>query len=96
LLSHSPAGFENELVTNTMHGLEVNGMGRIRFELLTDPQNAVIDCAGARIVFEAPDLVQEFVPREYTPWTRNKETQNFEFQSGEDNWSVGAADLPPE
>jgi hypothetical protein len=62
-----------------MHGLEVNGAGRIRFELLTQPQNAVIDCAGARIVFKAPDLVQEFVPRDHPPRTREKEPENFEF-----------------
>ena len=79
LLSHSPPGFENESVTNTMHGLEVNGVGRIQFELLTQPQNAVIDCPGARIVFKAPDLVQEFVPRDHPPRTREEEPENFEF-----------------
>jgi hypothetical protein len=95
LLSHSPAGFENEPVANTMHGLEVNGLGRIQFELLTQSQNAVIDCAGAGIVFKAPDLVQEFVPRDHTPGTCDKESENFEFQSSEDNRHVQAADFPP-
>jgi len=92
----SPVGFENEFVTNTMHGLEVNGTRRVRLEFLTQPQNVVIDCAGAGIVFKAPDLVQEFVPRDHPPRTRDKESEDFELQSGEDNWSVRAADLHPE
>ena len=79
LLRHRPAGFENESVTNPMHGLEVNGTGRIRLELLAQPQNVVIDRAGAGIVFKAPDLVQEFVPRDHPPRTREKEPENFEF-----------------
>jgi hypothetical protein len=79
-----------------MHGLEVNGMGRIRLEFPPQPQNAVIDRAGAGIVFKAPDLVQEFVPRDHPPRTRDKEPENFELQSGEGNWSVRAADLHPE
>jgi hypothetical protein len=79
-----------------MHGLEVNGMGRIRLKFLTKPQNVVIDCASGGIVFKAPDLVQEFVPRDNPPRIRDKEPEEFELQSSEDNWDVGAADLHPE
>ena len=79
-----------------MHGLEVNGICRIRFEFLSQPQNVVIDRAGAGIVFKTPDLVQEFVPRDYPPLTRDKEPEDFELQSGEDNWDVRTGDLHPE
>jgi hypothetical protein len=36
-LSHDRAGFENELVTLTVHGVEVNGMGRIQLQFLAQP-----------------------------------------------------------
>jgi hypothetical protein len=89
----SLAGFENEFVTNTMHGLEVNGVGRIRLEFVSQPANVVIDCAGARIVFEAPDMAQEFIPRDYPPRTGYQEPEEFEFQGGEENWPVRAPDF---
>ena len=75
--------FENEPVTNTMPGLEVNGICRIRRELLTQPQNVVIDRADAGIVFKAPDLVREFVPRDHPPRTRDKEPEDFELEGSE-------------
>jgi hypothetical protein len=96
LLSCSPAGFENEFVTDTMYGLEVNGPSRIQLKFFTQPQNAVIDRAGAGIVFKAPDLVQEFVSRDSPPRICDKESEDFELQSSEDNWDVRAADLDPE
>ena len=64
---HRASVFKNESVTNAVHGFEVNGMGRVWLEFLTQPQNAVIDRAGAGIVFKAPDLIQEFVPRDRPP-----------------------------
>jgi hypothetical protein len=57
LLSNSPTVFENEFVTNTMHGLEVNGTGGIWLEFLAQPQNVVINRASAGIIFKAPDLI---------------------------------------
>jgi hypothetical protein len=71
-------------------------MGRIWLEFLTQSQNVVIDRAGAGIVFKAPDLIQEFIPGDHPPRTRDKEPENFELQSGEDNWSVRAADIHSE
>jgi hypothetical protein len=53
----------------------------------------VIDRAGARIVFKAPDLVQEFVPRDHPPRTADKESEKFELESGEDNRAVRPTDL---
>jgi hypothetical protein len=53
----------------------------------------VIDRAGAGIVFKAPDLVQEFVPRDHPLRTGDKESEKFELQSGEDDRAVRAADL---
>jgi hypothetical protein len=96
LLSHSPTVFENEFVTNTMHGLEVNGTGRIWLEFLAQPQNVVINRASAGIIFKAPDLIQEFVPGDHPPRTRDKEPENFELKSGENNWYVRASDFRPE
>jgi hypothetical protein len=87
------AGFENELVTNTMHGLEVNGMGRIRLKFLTQAQHLVIDSTGARIAVETPDLVQQFISRDYPLWIRYEELEEFELQSGEEDWNIRAADL---
>jgi len=95
LLSHNPAGFENEPVTNAMHDLEVNGICPIRRKFLAQPQNVVIDRAVQGSFFKTPDLVREFVPPDHPPRTRDKEPEDFELSS-EDNWNVRAADLHPE
>jgi hypothetical protein len=82
LLGCAPAGFENELVPDTAHGLEVNGTGGIRFEFFTQAPNVVIDCAGSEIVLESPDLVQQFIPRDHSSRPGYEEPKEFKFQRG--------------
>src|ERR1700757_2204275 len=44
----------NEFVTHPAHGLEVNRIGRIGLEFLTQLQNVIVDRTSARIVVVAP------------------------------------------
>jgi hypothetical protein len=78
----------DEFVTDAMYGLEVNGMGGIPLEFLSQSQDLVIDGAGAGVIIKTPDLVQEFVPRDHPPRTGDKESKKFELKSGEGNRSV--------
>ena len=57
MLSQDAAGFENELITHTVYGVEVNGACRIQLQFLPQPQNVVIDRAGAGVVVIPPNLI---------------------------------------
>src|SRR5215472_684710 len=65
-----------KFVAGTVNCYEVLGLRRFSFEFLTQPQNMVVDRAGARIVFVTPHFIEQFVARNHSSWILNKVFQS--------------------
>jgi hypothetical protein len=51
------AVLRQKLVARAVNGYEMYGLRGILFEFLTEPQNMVVDGAGAGIVLVAPNII---------------------------------------
>src|SRR5262252_33468 len=65
-----------KFVAGPVNCYEVLGLRRFSFEFLTQPQNMVVDRAGARIVFVAPHFIEQFVARNHSSRILNQVFQS--------------------
>src|SRR5215510_7442403 len=68
-----------KFVAGSVDCYEVPGLRRFSFELLTQPQNMVVDRTGARIVLVAPHFIEQFVTRNHSSRILNQIFQSLKF-----------------
>jgi len=78
-----------KLVSNTVDGQKMLGVGGLDFQFLAQLQNVVVHGTAARIIVIAPCSIQQFVPRYRPPGVREKESESLEFLSREHDLFAG-------
>src|SRR5215467_6447726 len=99
LVSGSGQSFEfpdprgSEFVADPMDRSKIQGIPKIRFELLTQAQDVIVDRPSAGVVVIAPDLIQEVVSGNHLVRVRNKILEDLEFHGSQAYWLVGSTNL---
>jgi len=75
-----------KLVACAVDGYEMYGLSGILFEFSTEPQNMIVDGAGAGIVFVAPDFIEQLIARDDQPWILSQILQSLELHFGQLVW----------
>src|SRR5262245_46568773 len=83
----------NELVTDAVHGEEITGILGHGLELLPDTDDMGVDGAGGRVVFIAPDLIEQAVAAQRLAGMAKKIFEKVELFSREFDRFAAAADL---
>src|ERR1700760_4134683 len=78
-----PGALDDEAVSDTMHGDEMTRRGRVRLQLLTQPDHVCVDGARVREGFVAPDGIQDYVPFQDAIRVLQKKGQQIVFSRGE-------------
>ena len=72
---------------------KIHGICKIRFELLPQAQDVIVDRPGAGVIVVTPDLVEKIVSGNHPVRVRNKVLQNFEFHGCQADWIVRSTNL---
>src|SRR4051794_4591179 len=83
----------NELVAGVVYGHEVNGAGRVAFELLAKIQDVRIHGSRRRVGIVAPHVIQQLIAREHPLGILRKILQQLEFLRRERDRFAGAGNL---
>src|SRR6266567_4343699 len=92
LVEHLPA-LGDKFVTHPVYRSEVNGMRGFQLKFLPQFKNVIINSAGIRIVVIAPDSIEEFVARDYSPGSRHKELEHLELHRSQAHRAIGSTDF---
>jgi hypothetical protein len=87
----------NELVSNAVNGSDVNRPRGIRFQLGSKPGDVIVHSSRDRIRFDAPDFIQQFVPRDDFSGATAEQTEDCKFLACHFNrLSAAPGDIPKE
>src|SRR5437762_133720 len=77
------ASFRNKAISNAADGLEDLWIIRLVFEMFTETDDKVIDRSGVGVFLQVPDLFENGLSRDRSPFLFDEILQEFCFHEGE-------------